>query len=502
MDNQILINVTFNETRVAKMENGSVAELYIERESVPRMVGNIYKGIVGKVVPGMQAAFIDLGLDKSGFISVEDVNEESLYDLSFESGADEVDTKKEVKGLIQDILREGLHVMVQVLKESVGGKGAKLSSYIAIPGKYLVLLGTVEIVGISRKIEEQEERDRLNKAVKGMKPEGVGLIARTSSIGASSDELEKDMKDLMVKWEDVQKKSESANRPALLYSEPKLYIKTVRDFISADIHKILIDSEPVYREIKDYLKRNFPDIKIKVELYKKKDPIFEHFGVENELKKIFKRQVWLKSGGHIIIDEAEGLTVVDVNTGRYQSGKNQEETIYSLNLEAATEIVKQIRLRNLVGIIVIDFIDIRNPKLRDQIYDAFVEALKQDRSRSVVLEMSAFGVIQMTRQRLRESIISELAEPCPYCEGVGLLKSHHTVSYEIIREIKKLIDSAQGNKNQGNKNKIIVRANSTVIKALKLAEQDNIDLMQDKYRVQINFKGGSGRIEKFQVTAE
>jgi len=497
MDNQILINVTFNETRVAKMENGSVAELYIERESVPRVVGNIYKGKVGKVVPGMQAAFIDIGLEKSGFISVEDVNEESLYDLSFQSGADEVDTKKEVKSLIQDILREGLQVLVQVLKESVGGKGAKLSSYIAIPGKYLVLLGTVDIVGVSRKIEEQEERDRLSKAVRGMKPDGLGLIARTSSIGASTEELEKDMNDLIVEWENVKKKSESAKRPTLLYGEPKLYIKTVRDFISADINKILIDSEPVYREIKDYLKRNFPDFKIKVELYKKKDPMFEYFGVENELKNIYKRQVWLKSGGHIIIDEAEGLTVVDVNTGRYQSGKNQEETIYSLNLEAATEIVKQIRLRNLVGIIVIDFIDIRNPKLRDQIYEAFVEALKQDRSRSVVLEMSSFGVIQMTRQRLRESILSELAEFCPYCEGVGLIKSHHTVSYEIIREIKKQIDNSQG-----NENKIIVKANSSVIKALKLSEQDNIDQMQKQYGVEINFKGGSGRVEKFQVEIE
>ena len=495
MDNQILINVTFKETRVAKMENGSVAELYIERESEPRVVGDIYKGRVGKVVPGMQAAFIDIGLEKSGFISVEDVNEDSLYDLYFESGADEVDTKKDVKGLIQDILREGQYVLVQVVKESVGGKGAKLSSYIAIPGKYLVLLGTVDIVGVSRKIEDQKERDRLNKALRAIKPEGLGLIARTSSVGATADELEKDMKDLIVEWENVRKKSEAAKRPTLLYTEPKLYIKTVRDFISADINKILIDSEPVYREIKNYLKRNFPDFKIKVELYKRKDPIFERFGVENELKKIFKRQVWLKSGGHIIIDEAEGLTVVDVNTGRYQSGKNQEETIYSLNLEAATEIVKQIRLRNLVGIIVIDFIDIRNPKLRNQIYEAFVEALKRDRSRSVVLEMSSFGVIQMTRQRLRESILSELAEPCPYCEGVGLLKSRHTVSYEIVREIKKHIG-------KGNGNKIIVRANSNVIKALKLSEKDNLDRMQNQYGMDIEFKGGSGRIEKFQVTVE
>ena len=500
MDNQILINVTFNETRVAKLEKGSLAELYIERESVPRVVGNIYKGKVGKVVPGMQAAFIDIGLEKSGFISIEDVSEESLYDFYFESGTTEAEAKKQVKGLIQDILREGQHVLVQVLKESVGGKGAKLSSYIAIPGKYLVLLGTVDVVGISRKIEDVKERDRLSKAVKGMKPEGLGLIVRTSSVGASARELKKDMKDLISKWKKIKNKSETRKRPSLLYTEPKLYIKTVRDFISADIDKIVVDSEPVYREIKDYLKRNFSDFKIKVELYKKKEPIFEHYGVDSELKKIFKKKVWLKSGGHIIIEEAEGLTVVDVNTGRYQSGKDPEETIYSLNLEAATEIVKQIRLRNLVGIIVIDFIDIKNPKLRSQIYDAFVEALKQDRSRSVVLEMSSFGVIQMTRQRLRESILSELAEPCPYCDGVGLLKSRHTVSYEIIREIMRLLRKPRGNKNKPKK--ITVRANSNVIKALQLSEGDNLGHLEESKGVKIEFKGGSGRIDNFQVTVD
>jgi len=496
MDNQILINVTFNETRVAIMERGSVAELYIERESTPRIVGNIYKGIVGKVVPGMQAAFIDIGLEKSGFISVEDVNEDSLYDFYLESGETNEQSKKEEKVLIQDILREGQHALVQVLKEPVGGKGAKVSSYIAIPGKYLVLLGTVEIIGISRKIEDPEERDRLSSVIREMKPKGFGLIARTASIGASAKELKRDMNELMGRWEDVRKKSEARKRPALLYREPKLYIKTVRDFISTDISKILVDSPEVYKEIKAYLKRNFSDFKIKVELYKDKEPLFEQFGIDNEIRKIFKNKVWLKSGGHIIIEEAEGLTVVDVNTGRYQSGKNQEETIYSLNMEAAQEIVKQIRLRNLVGIVVIDFIDIRNPKLRGQIYEAFVEALKQDKSRSVVLEMSSFGVIQMTRQRLRESILTELAEPCPYCEGVGSLKSQYTVSYEIIREIKRHMDKSM------RKKKIVVKANSSVIKALQSSEKDNMDRMQDKYGVEIVYKPGSGRTEKFQVTVE
>ncbi len=494
MDNQILINVTFNETRVAVIENGSVAELYIERKSTPRIVGNIYKGIVGKVVPGMQAAFVDIGLEKSGFISVEDVHEDSLYDFFVESGESQ-HSKKQDRTLIQDILREGQHVLVQVLKESVGGKGAKLSSYIGIPGKYLVLLGSADMVGISRKIEDSRERERLSEAIGKIRPEGIGLIARTASVGVSEEELEQDMRDLIRIWEDIKRKSEEKKGPSLLYEEPRLYIKAVRDFVSAEINKVLVDSEPVYREIKDYLKNNFPDSGMTIELYQDPEPLFTMFGVESEIRKIFNKKVWLKSGGHIIIEEAEGLTVVDVNTGRYQSGKSQEETIYTLNLEAASEIVRQIRLRNLVGIIVVDFIDIKNRQLRDQIYEAFVEALKQDRARSAVLEMSPFGVIQMTRQRLRESILTELAEPCPYCEGVGYLKSNDTISYEIIREIKSRIVKPFIKR-------IEIQASSSVIKRLKEYEQDNMRKLGEEYGVEIAYKPVEGRIGKFDIVVD
>ena len=370
MENQILINVTFNETRVAVMESGSVAELYIERKSTPRIVGNIYKGKVGKVVPGMQAAFIDIGINKSGFISVEDVQEESLYEFFLEKGEEAAqDFSKQQNNLIQDILREGQHVLVQVLKESVGGKGAKLSSYIAIPGKYLVLLGTIDIVGISRKIEETEERDRLTELLNKIKPEGIGLIARTASFGISEEELEYDMKELLSIWEKVKKSNEEINGPSLIYEEPRLYLKAARDFVSNGMNKILVDSKEAYKEIKDFLKINFPDSIADVQFYNDTEPLFTKYGIEKDIKKIFNKKVWLKSGGHIIIEEAEGLTVVDVNTGRYKSGKGQEDTIYNINVEAALEIVRQIRLRNLVGIIVIDFIDIKNRQLREDVYE-------------------------------------------------------------------------------------------------------------------------------------
>jgi len=497
MDNQILINVTFNETRVAVMEKGSVTELYIERKTTPRIVGNIYKGKVGKVVPGMQAAFIDIGMDKAGFISVEDVQEDSLYEFFLENGEEDSAqyVHKQQKNLIQDILREGQHVLVQALKESVGGKGAKLSCYIAIPGKYLVLLGTIDIVGISRKIEDSEERERLSESIKKLKPEGAGLIARTASAGVSEEELAKDLKELLSIWEDVKKANEEKSGPSLIYEESKLYIKAARDFVSSEVNKILVDSDSAYSEITDYLKRNFPDSNVDVELYKDSVPLFFKYGVENEIKKIFKKKVWLKSGGHIIIEEAEGLTVVDVNTGRYQSGKGQEDTIYNINVEAALEIVRQIRLRNLVGIVVMDFIDLKNRQLRDGVYEVFVEALKHDRARSVVIEMSSFGVIQMTRQRLRESILKELAEPCYCCEGTGYLKSKSTISYEIIRDIKKRLSKPLDKK-------ITVQANSAVIKNLLDSEKDNLKGLEEEYGIEIEYVSVEGKMERYKLISE
>ena len=495
MDNRILINITFNETRVAVMEKGAVAELYIERKSTPRIVGNIYKGVVGKVVPGMQAAFVDIGLGKSGFISVEDVHEDSLYEYFLDGGSESQQPKRQERGLIQDILREGQHVMVQVLKESVGGKGAKLSSNIGMPGKYSVLLVNADIVGISRKIEDPEERERLAEIIRKIKPEGKGIIARTASAGISAEELEQDIKDQIRLWEDIRKRSDEQKAPCLLYEEQRLYIKAVRDFVSSEYNRIVVDSEPAYNEITSYLSRNFPDSSVSLELYQDPEPLFARYGVESEIRKIFNKKVWLKSGGHIIIEEAEGLTVVDVNTGRYQSGKSQEETIYTLNLEAASEIVRQIRLRNLVGIVVVDFIDIKNRQLRDQIYEAFVEALKQDRARSAVLEMSLFGVIQMTRQRVRESILTELAEPCPYCEGSGYLKSKDTISYEIIREIKSRIVKPFVKR-------IEVQASAKVIHRLKEFEHENLRHLEKEHGVEIVYKAVEGRIGRFEVIAD
>jgi ribonuclease G len=480
MENLILINVTFNETRVAVTENGALVELYIERKSNPRTVGNIYKGKVGKVVPGMQAAFIDLGLEKSGFISVEDVYEDSFLEFFLEEDERE-HQKKRGKFPIQDMLREGQEVLIQVLKESTSGKGAKLSSNIALPGKYLVLLGMVDLVGVSRRIEDEEERKRLSELIKSSKPKGLGFIARTASVGRPEEEINQDMNYLTRVWEEIKKRADIEKAPALLYEEPSLQIRAIRDLIGNEVKSIIVDSMDAYRDISDYFLTRFPEFNTNIELYRDDTPLFIQFGIEPEIKKIFEKKVWLKSGGYLIIEEAEALTVIDINTGRYLSGDTQEETIFKINIEAATEAARQIRLRNLVGIIVIDFIDLKNRSRREEVFQTFIEALKRDKARSSIQEMSSFGVVQLTRQRVRESLLKNLAESCSYCDGKGYVKSKETASYEIIREVKSHIVRPLVRK-------VLVRASKDVIKTLEELERENLKQLEGQFSKEILFE--------------
>lgn len=494
MESIVLINVTYNETRVAVIENGLLAELYLERKSQPQIVGNIYKGKVGKIVPGMQAAFIELGLEKSGFISAEDVHEDSFLEFFLEEEEPQ-NYKKATQHLIQDVLREGQEVLVQVLKESVGGKGAKLSSYIALPGKYVVFLGTADLVGISRRIEDKEERKRLSDFIKQSKPKGIGFIARTASMGKSEDELRQDMEHLMGLWTGIKKRSEEPKAPMLLYEEPSLNIKTIRDLITNDVKSIIVDSSEAYQEISNYLSSRFPGSNSKLELYPAPTPLFLQFGVESEIKRIFEKKVWLKSGGYLIIEETEALTVMDINTGKYLSGDNHDDTIFDINIEAASEAARQIRLRNLVGIIVIDFIDMRTRQRKEEVFQTFAEAMKKDKARSVILDMSPFGVVQMTRQRVRESLLKTLAEPCGHCGGIGYEKSKETASYEIIRELKVHIA-------RPFTRKLSVYANPDVVKSLKELEQKNLNQLEQEYSVEILLEPADFKFEDYKIKVE
>ena len=489
MSIQIYINVTFNETRSAITENGSLVELYIERKSRPQLVGNIYKGKVGNIIPGMQAAFIDLGIGKSGFISVEDVQEDSYSEFFLEE-EDLKTQKKKTKSLIQDLLREGQEVLVQCVKEFSVGKGAKLSTNIAIPGRYLVLLGTVDMIRISRRIKNREERQRLLNLIKSAKPEGVGFIARTASQEIDHDELKLDMKNLIGLWNGLKKRSEEAKSPALLYEEPSLYMKVTRDLVLDEETKIVIDSKKAHQEISNYLDAN--NIKTHIELYTNSTPLFIKYGIEQELKKIIDRKVWLKSGGYLIIEQAEALTVIDVNSGRYTGGITHHETIFDINMEAASEAAYQIRLRNLVGIIVIDFIDIKSLQKRKEIYRKFIESLKKDRARSVVLDMSSFCVVQLTRQRMRESLLTQLTDQCNHCGGKGYVKSIETISYEIIREITSHILKPLVKK-------IIITANQGVISYLKELEGKNLKKLAMQHEVEFIYESKESLQDEYEI---
>ncbi len=494
MQSQLLINSTFKETRVALTENNKLIELFIERKTVPPIVGNIYKGRVGKVVPGMQAAFVDIGTEKAGFISVEDVYEESFIELFLEDKED-LKQNSQQQQLIQDMLKEGQEVIVQAIKEPVSSKGAKLTSYIGIPGKYLVLIGTVDMVGISRKIDDEDERKRLFDLISENKPKDIGFIARTACLEVDEGEITNEIKFLTKFWKSIKKKSEKSPTPGKIYEEPSLYIRAVRDILNNDISTIVVDAKVSQSEIKKYFSNRLIGKDFQIDLYSEDEPLFQKYNIEDQIKKIYQKKVWLKSGGTLIIDEAEGLTVIDVNTGKYISNGDQEEMIFKINKEAALESARQIRLRNLVGIIVIDFIDLRVIESRDKIFEIFSEELKKDRSRTVIQDISLFGVIQLTRQRVRESVLSMLTDNCHLCSGTGKIKSIYTICYELLREVEY---QAKLNTNKT----LIVYANREVINKLKEIEGRNIKKIQKENSVKVRFKKTADMVDNFNIVVE
>jgi len=489
MRNQILINSTFNETRVALIEESNLAEIYVERNLSPQIVGNIYKGRVEKIVPGMQAAFVDIGSGKSGFISVEDVYEDSFSDFL------DIEDRKKIKKnnqSIQDKLIQGQEVLVQVIKEPVHGKGPKLTSNVSIPGKHLVLIAAANIIGISHKIDDEEERERLTGIISRIKPENLGFIARTFSEGIKEKELSKEIKSLVKIWTRIRKSYEKRKRPNLIYETPGLTIRAVRDLVTYNIDEIIIDDDKLFSEIKKYLTKAYVHKNIKITNYKNNQPLFEKYKIDKEVDEIYKKKVWLKSGGFLIIEETEGLTVIDVNTGRYIGKTDQNKTLLKINLESANEIIRQIRLRNLVGIIVIDFIDLKDPSLRNKLFKTFMEGTMNDKARTVVQDISQFSVLQLTRQRTRESILNTLADPCPVCTGIGRVKSRDTISYEILRKIKQLA-------NKPKIKSITLEAHSDIIDNLLKKEEESIKLLQENRGLSILFIKKNESIDKFSL---
>ncbi len=451
MSQEIIINVTAGETRVALVESGLVVELFVERERERSIVGNIYKGKVLRVLPGMQAAFVDVGLEKAAFLYVSDFYEEmDEYEVGSEKSFDDEDPRGRRHGggmpRIQDLLKEGQEILVQIAKEPMGTKGARITSHVSLPGRNLVFMPYVNHVGVSRRLESDKERRRLREIVLKAKPPGCGFIVRTASSGITAEELHADMEYLVKLWEQIRERKEEVQAPNLVHEELPLTLRAVRDLYTNEVDKLVIDDETKLTQIQDFVRTFMPASKHNVVHYDKNDPIFDHFSIEVDIDEALRRKVWLKSGGYIIVEQTEALTSIDVNTGRYVGKRSLEETILKTNLEAVKESVYQLKFRNIGGIIIVDFIDMESMSNREKVYSAFREALRRDKTKTNILKISELGLVEMTRKRTRENINQVLCESCPYCEGRGFVKSKVSICYNIFREVKREAANFRGQK--------------------------------------------------------
>jgi ribonuclease G len=511
----MIISAGDHDTRVAILEEDQVVEIFIERERQRGVVGNIYKGRVSKVLPGMQSSFVDIGLERDAFLYVSEVvNTVEEFDrlesgdedeplaavATLEPGAEGVDMvvpetpadggngrsterrssprgdggssrgprEDKPQPKIEDLLKEGQEVLVQVVKEPLGTKGARLTSHVTMPGRFLVFMPTVDHVGVSRKIESREERARLRGIVREFREEHGftgGVIIRTAAGGRSKEDIVSDLNYFHQVWTEIRQRMEARRPPAVLFQEQSLVTKLLRDLLTEDFTAIRIDNEQEYRRIVTLMERIMPTLLPRVKLYTKEFPIFEEYGVQAEIDKALRSKVWLKSGGYLVINQTEALVAIDVNTGRYVGKRTGrlEDTIVKTNLEAVKEIVRQVRLRDLGGIIVLDLIDMEEKKNRQKVFQEVEKELRKDRSPSKPLQVSDFGLVIITRKRVKQSIERQLTDPCPYCSGSGSIKSASTICYEILTEMKKIGSELEG---QG----VILRVNPDIARALKEEE--------------------------------
>jgi ribonuclease G len=491
MTKEMIISASPHETRVAILEEDQVAEIFIERERSRGVVGNVYKGRVSKVLPGMQSAFVDLGLERDGFLYVSDVV--ATFEEFDRLETDEDDPpaasagpavggprnggrrdrdrdKNKAEPKIEELLKEGQEIIVQVAKEPLGTKGARLTSHATMPGRFLVFMPTVDHVGVSRKIDSREERSRLRGIVREFREQtgfSGGLIIRTAAANRPKDDIVSDLSYFHKVWTEIRQKAESSRAPAVVYQEQSLVAKLLRDLLTEEYSAIRIDNAFEHKRVLELIERIMPSLAPKVKLYEKEYPIFEEYGVQAEIDRALRSKVWLKSGGSIVINQTEALVAIDVNTGRYVGKKSAgrlEDTILKTNLEAVKEIVRQIRLRDLGGIIVLDFIDMEEKKNRQKVFQVVEQELRKDRSPSKALQVSDFGLVIITRKRVKQSLERVLTEPCPYCAGSAVIKSSSTICYEILAEVKKISADLNGQS-------LILRVNPDIARALRDEER-------------------------------
>ncbi|RYV01032.1 ribonuclease G [Shewanella sp. OPT22] len=429
MGSELLINVTPTEARVALVEHGSLQEVHVERRMKRGLVGNIYKGKISRVLPGMQAAFVDIGLDKAAFLHASDIVPHTECVGENEKG-------NFVVRDIAELVKQGQYIMVQVVKDPLGTKGARLTTDITLPSRYLVFMPGASHVGVSQRIDESE-RDRLKSIAEPFVDEDGGFIIRTAAEGVGEDEIKQDAAFLRRVWGKVIERRRRKGA-CLLYQDLPLQVRIVRDFAGADLDRVQVDSQTTFEELTQFADEFMPEIANKIEHFTGPSPIFELYDIENEIQRALERKVDLKSGGYLIIDQTEAMTTIDINTGAFVGHRNLEETIFNTNLEATKAIAHQLRLRNLGGIIIIDFIDMLNDDHKQRVLHSLNKALENDRVKTGVSDFSGLGLVEMTRKRTRESLEHVLCEECPVCHGVGSMKTVETVSYELFREVIRL----------------------------------------------------------------
>ncbi len=513
---------------MALLENDTLAEIHIERAQQRSIAGNIYKGKVARVLPGMQAAFVEIGLEKAGFIHVSDLFGGPLPSGFFEDDEHEISSSEDVpeedhagedppasgeaaapangRGRrerfiphlpLEERLKKNQEILVQVTKEPLGTKGSRLTSHISLPGRHLVYTPTVDHIGVSRRIADGKERKRLRDIVQELRPPEGGFIVRTACEGLTKKEMQDDMKFLLKLWSGIANKSESVSAPALLHDDMDVILRIMRDLFSPDVQEVVIDTPQDYERVKEFVAAFLPRLTGRNKLHDRSEPIFDYYNIEPQITKALDRRVYLKSGGHIVIDHTEALTAIDVNTGRFVGKRDQEETMLQTNLEAAKAVVEQLRLRNIGGLIIIDFIDMERAANRNKVTEALREALRKDKTRSSMRKISELGLVQMTRKRTRESLQRQLCDPCAYCEGKGHIRSVPTVAGDILRQLRKetyLHPTAQ---------QLIVKAHPEVITFLYDEEGERLDELERQLRKRIFLRATPGfHHEQYEVSVD
>jgi ribonuclease G len=502
---RIVVNVGLLETRVAVQEGNLLTELYLERHRRRSIVGNVFKGTVTNVLPGMQAAFVDIGLTKDAFLYAGDYTAnlgEAGRDLLAEvAGEDDADAdldgdeepRREATGPIEEMLGRNQQVLVQVSKESLGTKGARITSFISLPGRYVVYMPQARHVGVSRRIRDERERERLRGALRSLPLPPGGFILRTNAEGKGETEFAHDVEFLSRLWSQIQTRFEQATPPAALHEEMDLTFRVVRDLFSPEVDEFVVDDRAACDKVLGYVRALVPSLEGRVRLYTERAPIFDAFGIEKDIEKALRRRVWLKSGGYIVIDHTEALVSIDVNTGKYVGKRDFEQTVLKINLEAVNEVVRQIRLRDLGGIIIIDFIDMEVPEHREQVYKALKRALAEDKARTNVLEISELGLVEMTRKRVRQDLRALLTQHCPTCRGTGVVKSEETLATEIYRAIQA---KAAAEAPPGEGREIVARVHPDLAGYIEREGRADLERLESGLQVKVSVQAVPGQAQR------